>query len=187
MSGLVIGIIIAVAVLVIIISCVATYNSLVKSKNNVEKAFADIDVVLKKRYDLIPNLVNTVKGYAKHEQETFTKVINLRAEAIKSHNVNEKVKLNNEITSSLGSLVAIAENYPNLKADSNFLSLQQSLSNIEDQLSSMRFSYNATVTTYNNKTETFPNSIIAKMFKFKQAELFVISNKVERENVKVEF
>lgn len=187
MSMLVIGIIIAVVVAILVISCVTTYNSLVKSKNNVEKAFADIDVVLKKRYDLIPNLVNTVKGYAKHESETLTKVINLRSAAIESNNVNDKVKINNEITSSLGNIIAIAENYPNLKADSNFLSLQQSLGDIEKELSSFRLSYNEYVTILNNKIETFPNNILAKMFKFKQAEFFEITNEVERENVKVEF
>ncbi len=184
---LVIGIIIAAVVLLLIVSCVLTYNSLVKSRNNVEKSFADIDIILKERYDLIPNLVNTVKGYAKHESETLNKVIDLRAEAIKSNNVNEKVKINNELTSSLGNLIAIAENYPNLKADTSFLSLQQSLKDIESKLASFRLSYNENVTHYNNKTETFPNSILAKMFKFKQAELFVITNQVERENVKVEF
>ena len=184
---MIVGIIIAIIVLIMIVSCVLTYNSLVKSRNYVEKSFADIDVVLKERYDLIPNLVNTVKGYAKHESETLNKVIDLRAQAIKSNNVNEKVKINNEITSSLGNLIAIAENYPNLKADTSFLSLQQSLKDIESKLAGFRITYNNTVTNFNNKIQTFPNNIFASMFKFKQAELFVITNQVERETVKVEF
>ena len=187
MSMLVVGIIIAAIIVIGVISCVVTYNSMVKSRNNVEKAFADIDIVLKQRYDLIPNLVNTVKGYAKHENETLTSVINLRSAAISSNDVNEKVKINNEITSTIGKIIAISENYPNLKADTSFLSLQESLKEIENKIAGSRTSYNKIVTDYNNKIETFPNSILAKMFKFNKSELFEITNQVERENVKVEF
>ena len=187
MSGLTIGIIVGVVILVLVLSIVLTYNSLTRSKNAVEKSFADIDVILKKRYDLIPNLVNSVKGYMKHEKETLTNLTNLRASAIESKTINEKVKINNQISSGLRSFLAITENYPNLKADSSFLSLHQSLRDVENELSSFRISYNDAVTTLNTKIEAFPSNLLAKMFNFKKAELFVIVDPKERENVKVKF
>lgn len=187
MSGLTIGIIVGSVILVLVLSFVLTYNSLTRAKNSVEKSFADIDVILKKRYDLIPNLVNSVKGYMKHEKETLTNLTDLRASAIQSNTIDEKVKFNNELTSKLRSFIAITENYPNLKADSSFLSLHQSLRDIENELASFRISYNNAVTTLNTKIETFPNNILAKIFKFKKAELFVIVDEKERENIKIEF
>lgn len=187
MSMLTIGIIAGAILLLVVICAVFTYNSLVKSRNKVEKSFADVDVILKKRYDLIPNLVNSVKGYMKHEKETLTQVTNLRTSALQAKTTDEKVKINNEITSTLGNIVAVAENYPNLKADTSFLSLHQSLRDIENELSGFRLSYNECVTNLNTKIQTFPNNMFAKMFGFKKAELFVIVDPKERENVKVEF
>ena len=182
--GLYIGIGVAA---VLIVLGIFSYNSLVKSRNKVEKAFADIDVILKKRYDLIPNLVNTVKGYAKHEKETLNGLTSLRSTAIGSKNMDEVVDVNNKITSSVKTLLAVAENYPDLKASSNFLSLQTSLTEIENQLSSFRTEYNKVVTKYNTKIQQFPRSVLAKMFGFKPHNLFVIVDEVERQNVKVEF
>ena len=187
MSGILIGVIIGVVVLIVVLSIIGTYNSMIKARNNVEEAFSNIDVYLKKRYDLIPNLVNTVKGYAKHENETFNQITTLRGEAVNTHNMNQAVETNNKISASLRNMLALAENYPNLKADKNFLSLQNSLSEIESQISSVRTSYNNFATVYNTKLETFPNNIVATMFKFKKSSLFVVADPKERENVKVEF
>lgn len=185
--GLYIGIGVGVVLFLLIASFVLTYNSLVKSRNKVEQAFADIDVILKKRYDLIPNLVNTVKGYAKHEKETLTDLTTLRTTALNSKDIDEVVDANNKISSSVNTILAVAENYPNLKTSSNFLSLQNSLSEIENELSSFRVSYNNYVTNYNTKIQQFPKNILAKIFSFKQHNLFAIVNEIERENVKVEF
>lgn len=187
MSGIIIGIIIVIVVLVLVVSIVATYNSMVKARNNVEKAFADIDVYLKKRYDLIPNLVNTVKGYAKHENETFNQITELRGQAVNTHNMNQAVETNNKISASLRNMLALAENYPSLKADKNFLSLQNSLSGIESQIAGVRTNYNHFATIYNTKLETFPNNMVASIFKFKKSTLFAVSDPKERENVIVEF
>lgn len=183
--GLYIGI--GIVLVALIILSVIAYNSLIKSRNMVEQAFADIDVILKKRYDLIPNLVNTVKGYAKHEKDTLNNLTSLRSTAINSKNIDEVVDANNKISSSMHTLLAVAENYPDLKASSNFLSLQNSLTEIENELSTFRTSYNNLVTNYNSKIQMFPRNILAKIFGFRQHNLFVITNEIERENVKVEF
>ena len=172
---------------VIIIWIIAAYNGFVKLKNAIEEAFSTMDVYLKKRYDLIPNLVETVKGYAKHEKETLESVIQARNMAVNAKNMEEKLAGENMLTGTLKSLFAVAENYPNLKANENFMDLQDQLKRLEDEIASSRKYYNAVVKTYNTRREIFPNVIIAKMFKFEKKPLFEVSAEEERENVKVEF
>lgn len=162
------------------------YNSLVQLKIRVEEAWADIDTFLKQRYDMIPNLVSTVKGYMKHEQETLTKVTELRSQVANATTMEERAEADNMLTSTLKSLFAVAENYPDLKANTNFLDLQEKLSGLEDKLQNSRRFYNATVRDYNTKIQVFPGSIIAGMFKFEQKEFFEAAG-AERENVKVSF
>ena len=187
MSGILIGCIVGGIVLLFLIAAIVIHNSMVRARNKVQQAFADIDVFLKKRYDLIPNLVNTVKGYAKHEKETFNQITSLRGEAVNTNNMNQAVETNNKISASLRNMLALAENYPSLKADKNFLALQNSLSDIEREIASVRVSYNNFATIYNTKLETFPNNLFALIFGFKKSTLFTVADKKERENVKVEF
>ncbi|MEW6534429.1 MAG: LemA family protein [Candidatus Auribacterota bacterium] len=172
---------IAVPVLFIIIM----YNSLVGKKNKVNNTFASIDVMLKKRYDLIPNLVAAVKNYMKHEKSTLTEITELRAKAI-SPNISdeEKVDLDNKITGALGGIMVAVENYPDLKANQNFLQLQGAINEVEEQISAARRAYNATVTDYNNAVEMFPTNIMASMMKYKQKPFFAIPE-TERANVNV--
>lgn len=187
MVGLIIGSVIGGLLLLLILTFILVYNSLTKAKNNSEKAFADIDVMLKKRYDLVPNLVNTVKGYAKHEKSLFTETVELRNTAMTSASTSEKVDINNKLSSNIGKVVALAENYPKLQADSNFLSLQQSLTQIEESIATVRTNFNDKTNIYNTKLDVFPNNLIAKIFKFNKISLFEIVDKKERENIKIEF
>ena len=166
---------------------VSTYNNMVSARNSVNQAFSNIDIVLKKRYDLIPNLVNTVKGYAKHEKETLTEVIECRNSAQSAQSINDKIVAENKFNSSLRTIWALEERYPDLKADKNFLNLQESLSKMETEIASYRASYNNVVTDFNNRIQVFPSNILASMFKFTKYELFKITDEKERENVKVEF
>lgn len=166
---------------------ICTYNKLVKMRIQVDEAFSTMDVYLKKRYDLIPNIVATVKGYAKHEKETLDAVIKARNLAVAATDTNEKVQANNQISTALRGLFAIAESYPELKANANFLSLQNDLKSIENEIANSRKYYNAVVRDYNVKCQSFPANIIAKIFKFKTRELYEIDSPEERKNVKVEF
>ncbi len=161
------------------------YNSMVGKKNQVEQAFATIDVMLKKRYDLIPNLVNTVKTYMKHEASTLENITKWRAQAM-SGNVSpdEAVGLNNMIGKALGGIMVAVENYPDLKANQNFMDLQRSLNEIEEQLSAARRAFNASVTDFNNAVEMFPTNIIANMMGYRRRQLFEASE-TERQNVDV--
>jgi LemA protein len=160
---------------------------MVRAKNSVEQAFADIDVVLKKRFDLIPNLVNTVKGYAKHEKETFTEVVEARNLAQNAKTTNEKVVAENKLNGALKNIWALEERYPDLKANKNFLSLQESLTKMESEIAAQRKQYNSIVTNFNSSIQVFPSNILASIFKFSKFELFKIVDAKERENVKVEF
>lgn len=179
--------IILIGLLVIILSLgVLYYNKFVSLRNMVEEAFSSIDVQLKRRYDLIPNLVETVKGYAKHEQTTLENVVKLRNLAQSSENITDKIKNENMLTSALRSVFAIAESYPELKANENFLSLQNSLNDIENNIQAARRYYNAVVKEYNTLCETFPSVFIAKMFHFSKKEFFSIDEE-EKKNVKVGF
>ena len=179
--------IVAFVVLALLIWVVGTYNGLVRARNDVDEAFSGMDVYMKKRYDLIPNIVETVKGYAKHEKETLSAVIAARNSAVAASDPKAKAKAENEITGALRQLFAIAENYPELKANTNFLDLQAQLKSIETEIANSRRYYNANVKTYNTKLEVFPSNIVAGWFNFKKRDLFEIENKKERENVKVEF
>lgn len=180
---------ICITVAVLILLCLyvaATYNSLVKLNNNVKEAFATMDVYLKKRWDLIPNIVESVKGYAAHEKETIENVVNLRNQSYDSLSNAGKIAANTELSGALSKLIALAENYPDLKANANFMQLSSELSKVEDDIANARKYYNAVVKNFNNKVEMFPSSIIAGMFGYSQKEMFEADNQ-ERQNVKVEF
>jgi len=170
----------------IIFFFVLSYNKFVKLKNHIDEALSSIDVQLKRRYDLIPNLIEIVKGYAKHEQNTLEKVINARNVAQNAKNFSEKAKAENILTETLKSLFALAESYPDLKANQNFLDLQKTLKEIEENIQYARRYYNAEVRDYNILCESFPTNIIAQMFLFKKRDFFEISES-ERENVKITF
>lgn len=179
--------IILIAVVIIVAFVIAVYNSLVGLKNKTQEAWADIDVQLKRRYDLIPNLVETVKGYAKHEKGTFEKITEYRSAAMKATAPGEKAKADNMLTETLKSLFAVAENYPDLKANQNFLDLQGQLAQIEETIQQSRRYYNGNVRDFNIKIETFPNNVFAGMLGFKKFDFFEVAEAKERENVKVEF
>lgn len=163
------------------------FNGLVVLKNRAKEAWADIDVQLKRRYDLIPNLVETVKGYATHERELFEKVTQARASAMSAQGAVAKAGAENALTDTLKSLFAVAENYPDLKASQNFLELQRELTDTEDKIQAARRFYNTNVRDLNIKIESFPDNVIAGMFNFKQMELFQTANSTEREPVAVKF
>ncbi|WP_133964430.1 LemA family protein [Eubacterium limosum] len=183
-----IAIIIIIAIIVILALVVmGSYNSLVKTKNQAEEAFSTMDVYMKKRYDLIPNLVETVKGYASHESQTLEKVTAARNAAMTASSIDEKLKNENALTGTLKSLFAVAESYPDLKANTNFMDLQRQLQTIEEDIANSRKYYNASVKNLNNKIEMFPSSIIAGMFHFEKKPYFEVSSQEERENVKVQF
>ena len=183
---MIIGIIIGVIVLIVIIWAISTYNSLVTLRNKTKDQWAQIDVQLKRRFDLIPNLVETVKGYAKHENETLEKVIAARNSFLDAKTPQEEMQANGELSSVLSRLLAISESYPDLKANTNFTSLQTELSKTEDKISYARQFYNDDVLKYNNKIEMFPSNILAKMFGFKLGTYFEANDK-EKENIQVKF
>ena len=183
-----IAIIIVIAIIVILALVVmGSYNGLVKTKNQAEEAFSTMDVYMKKRYDLIPNLVETVKGYASHESQTLEKVTAARNAAMTASSIDEKLKNENALTGTLKRLFAVAESYPDLKANTNFMDLQRQLQTIEEDIANSRKYYNASVKNLNNKIEMFPSSIIAGMFHFEKKPYFEVSSQEERENVKVQF
>ncbi len=179
-------IIIAVAV-VLVLFVIGAYNGLVTLRNRVKEAWSDIDVQLKRRYNLIPNLVDTVKGYAAHEEGVFVKVTEARSNAINATNVQEQGAAENMLSGALKSLFAVSENYPDLKANENFIQLQNELVDTEDKIQASRRFYNGQVRDFNTKIEVFPSNVIAGMFSFKQREFFEIEDEKERENVKVSF
>lgn len=175
---------------------IAIYNTLVKMRVRVNEAWSDIDVQLKRRYDLIPNLVETVKGYAKHERETLDAVIEARAKAtainIDASNVTHEqmaqfAGAQDGLTGALSKLFALSENYPDLKANQNFLQLQTDITDTEDKIQASRRFYNGTVREYNTKVQTVPSNIVAGMFNFTKREFFEVENEKERKNVKVDF
>ena len=182
-----IGLIIVLGIIaLLVIYVISVYNKLVNSRNKVENQWSQIDVQLKRRADLIPNLVETVKGYAKHEEGTLTKVIEMRNKAVNASSVNEKVEANNELTGALSRLMVIAEAYPDLKANQNFVSLQNDLKDTEDKISYARQFYNDSAMIFNNLVEMFPSNIIANMFGFKKFEFFKVEEEA-KEVPKVEF
>ena len=179
--------IILAIVIIIIIAIIAMYNSLVTMRQRVKNAWSQIDVQLQRRFDLIPNLVETVKGYMAHEADVLTKVTDLRSSWANAKTVDEKAKLDNQLSESLKTIMAVAENYPDLKANQNFSELQTELTNTENKISYSRQFYNDTVTRYNIKLETFPSNVIASVFNFKSENLFEVDNQEARQNVKVDF
>ena len=180
------GLIFLVVVLLVVGWPVAVYNGFVRLKNRVDEAWSDISVQLKRRYDLIPNLINTVKGYATHEKELFEKVTQARANALSIQNPMAKAQAENALSETLKSLFAVSENYPDLKANQNFLELQRELTDTEDKIQASRRFYNGNVRDFNTKLQVFPNNLIAGMLNFKAYEFFEIAEQ-EKENVKVEF
>ncbi|MCD6500564.1 LemA family protein [bacterium] len=180
-------IILLAAVFVFVLWLTGTYNGLVKRKNRAREAWADIEVQLKRRYNLIPNLVEVVKGYATHEREVFQKVTEARTRAMGTKDTKEKAKAENMLTETLKSLFAVAENYPDLKASQNFLELQRELRDTEDKIQAARRFYNTNVRDLNIKIESVPSNVIAKMFGFKKMELFELEESVARTAPKVSF
>ena len=178
----VLGIIVVLAVIII-----AMYNGLVTSRQKVKNAWSQIDVQLQRRFDLIPNFVETVKGYMQHEKDTLTKVTELRTSWANATTVDEKAELNNQLSGALKTIMAVSENYPDLKANQNFMELQEELRNTENKISFSRQFYNDTVTMYNTKLEVFPSNIIANRFAFKPETLFAAESEEARKNVKVDF
>ena len=179
MPYIIIGIVVVLLLLVLI-----TYNSLVKLNNKVVEAFSTMDVYLKKRWDLIPNIVEAVKGYAKHEESTLEEVINLRNNSYDKMNTNDKVDVNNKLSLGINKLMAVAEGYPDLKASDNFRDLSSQLTKVEDDIANARKYYNGTVRIFNNKVQMFPSNMVAFMFGYKAKKMFE-ANESERENVKV--
>ncbi len=170
----------------VILAVILIYNRLIVLRNRVKNAWSQIDVQLRKRYDLVPNLVETVKGYAKHERAVFKEVTEARAALMKAKTVADKAKANNQLTAALKTLFAVAENYPNLKANENFKLLQEQLQGIEDKIAYARQFYNDSVLEYNNALQVFPNNIIANIFGFKQEEYFETEGEA-RKPVRVKF
>lgn len=179
-------IIIFAVIILLVFYGIGVYNKLVNSRNKVKDQWAQIDVQLKRRADLIPNLVETVKGYTKHEKNTLTEVIEARNKFVSAGSINEEIEANNQLTGALNKLFALSESYPELKANQNFISLQNDLKDTEDKISYARQFYNDTVLTYNNLVQMFPSNIIANMFKFEVYEFFKIEEK-EKEVPKVSF
>lgn len=189
-TGTIVGIVVAVVVVLLVVILIAAiigmYNTLVRLRNTVEEAWSTVDVQLKKRYDLIPNLVETVKGYAKHEGETLEKVIAARNLAMTSSG-DAKMAAENALTGTLKSLFALQERYPDLKANTNFMDLQNQLKVIENEIASARRYYNGTVKTFNTKIEVFPSNLIANMMKLTKRPYFELDSEEERKAVSVKF
>ena len=179
MIYLVIGVIALLVIYVLI-----TYNGFVRIKNRVEEAFSTMDVYLKKRWDLIPNIVETVKGYAKHEKSTLSEVIKLRNGAYDDMSSDEKIKANQELSKGITKIMALAEQYPDLKANENFKDLSAQLTKIEDEIANSRKYYNGTVREFNDKVQMFPSNVVAMIFGYKTKTMFE-ANEEERKNVKV--
>ena len=182
-----IGWIILAIVIIIVIAVIGMYNSLVQAKIKVDNAWSQIDVQLQRRFDLIPNFVETVKGYMTHESETFEKIAELRTSWDNTNSVAEKASLDNQLSDALKTIMAVSESYPDLKANQNFSELSEELRNTENKISFSRQFYNDTVTMYNTKLEVFPSNIIAGMFNFKSRDLFEAESDEARKNVKVDF
>lgn len=176
-----------IIIILLVIWVIAIYNRLVTFKQRVDNAWSQIDVSLQRRFDLIPNFVETVKGYMTHESETFEKITALRTSWANSSTLGEKAKLDDELSGALKTIMAVSENYPDLKANTNFSELSEELRNTENKIAYSRQFYNDSVTRYNTKLELFPSNIVANMFNFKPKELFAAESDEARKNVKVDF
>ncbi len=180
-------IIVLAVVAAVILWFIATYNGFITLKNKIEESFATMDVYLKKRYDLIPNLVETVKGYAGHEKETLSAVIAARNQAVSGNTIDEKIAAEKGLSGALGRLFALTESYPDLKANTNFMDLQGQLKVMEDEIANSRKYYNAVVKQFNTMVESIPSNIVAMIAKFTKRPMFEIEDENERNNVKVSF
>ncbi len=178
--------IIIAVVAILAVWVIGIYNGLIKLKNRTDEAWSDIDVQLKRRYDLIPNLIETVKGYASHEKETLDRVIQARNTAMSSQNTEEKAEAENALSSTLKSIFALAESYPDLKANQNFLKLQDELSDTENKIQASRRFYNGNVRDFNTKIQVFPNNFISGFLKFKAYQFFE-AKEGEKSNIEVKF
>ncbi len=184
---MVIAIVIAVVVILLVVIYISIRNGMIGSRNRVDEAWSGIDVQLKRRHDLVPNLVESVKGYAEHEQQVFAKVTAARADAMSSRGVGETSKAEGQLSAALTDLRAVAENYPTLRATENFQQLTRQLTEIEDEIQASRRIYNSNVQSYNTKIQVFPNSVIAGQGGFTPREFFEITDAAEREPVQVSF
>ena len=176
-----------IIIVILIFWIISIYNGLIKSRQKVDNAWSQIDVQLQRRFDLIPNFVETVKGYMTHESETFEKITALRTSWANSTTVGEKAKLDGELSGALKTIMAVSENYPELKANQNFSELSEELRNTENKISFSRQFYNDSVTMYNTKLELFPSNLVAGMFNFQKRDLFAAESDEARKNVKVDF
>lgn len=176
-----------VVIIVILGILIFLYNGLIVSRNKVDNAWSQIDVQLQRRFDLIPNLVEAVKGYMKHEENVLTKITELRTSWANVSTTSEKIELDNQLSGALKTIMAVSENYPELKANQNFSELQEELRNTEDKVTYSRQFYNDSVTMYNTKLQVFPTNIIANVFGFQEKELFKIDSDDVKKNVKVSF
>jgi LemA protein len=179
--------VVIIILIILVFAIIGLYNGLVQSRMKVKNAWSQIDVQLQRRFDLIPNLVEVVKQYTKHEEGTLTKIAELRTSWASAKTVGEKANLDNELSGALKTIMAVSENYPELKANQNFSELQEELRNTENKISYARQFYNDSVTMYNTKLQVIPTNIIASMFNFKEEELFKVSSEEVKQNVKVDF
>ena len=180
-------IILLIIIILLVVFAISIYNSLVGLRNQVKNAWSQIDVQLKRRHDLIPNLIETVKGYMNHERATLENITNARSKAVSAQGVSEKAKAEAQLTEAIGKFNLVVENYPDLKANQNFLTLQEELTSTENKISFSRQNYNDQVLFYNNKIQMFPSNILANMFNFKQEDFFEVEDKAERAVPKVSF
>ena len=180
-------IIVAIILLLLVIAVIVTYNGLVQAKMKVDNSWSQIDIQLQRRFDLIPNFVEIVKGYMKHESETFENIARLRTAWANTSTVAEKAEIDNQMSTALKTIMAVSESYPELKANQNFSELSEELRNTENKISFSRQFYNDTVTMYNTKIQVFPSNIVAGMFHFKPRELFQVQSDEARKNVKIDF
>ena len=181
------GLIILIIIIILVIWGIGAYNGFIRKKNRIEEAFATMDVYLKKRWDLIPNLVETVKAYAKHETDTFEKITAMRSRSYDAMSPNEKIDANKAMGGALGTIVATAEAYPELKANENFRDLMRQLEGLEDDIANSRKYYNGCVKEMNTAVESFPTNLIANNFHFEKYQMYEVDNAGERENIKVDF
>ena len=181
------GLVIIAVIVILLLIVISMYNGLVNARNKVDNAWSQIDVQLQRRFDLIPNLVDSVKGYMKHEDEVLTKVTELRTSWANASTVGEKAELDNQLSGALKTIMAVSENYPDLKANQNFSELQEELRNTENKISYARQFYNDSVTMYNTKLQVVPTNIIANAFNFSAREVFKVDSEEARKNVRVDF
>lgn len=179
--------IILIVLVVIILAVIAMYNGLVQARMKTQNAWSQIDVQLQRRFDLIPNLVESVKGYMQHEESVLTKVTEIRTSWASASTVSEKAELDNQLSGALKTIMAVSESYPDLKANENFTQLQEELRSTENKISYSRQFYNDSATMYNTKLQLFPTSIIAGMFNFTPVDLFKVTSEEAKQNVKVDF